>query len=93
MIIDFLKRIDHWAHYMRQYARWYLDGDLAAIASNPFGFPTRDPWVIERRDKILYERMVPHLKRGDAVAFVGVPHVAGISHMMSADGYEVGRGV
>jgi len=89
MIIDFLKRIDHWKHYTRLYTKWYLDGDLDAIASNRFGFPTRDPWVIDRRDKILYERMLPYLEAGDVTAFVGVPHVVGISAMMRADGFVV----
>jgi uncharacterized protein YbaP (TraB family) len=88
-IVDFMRRIDHWKSYMDNIAKWYLKGDVQQIASNPYGFPTRHPWVIERRDKIMYTRMLPHLARGRAAVFVGSPHVVGISRMLQAEGYEV----
>jgi hypothetical protein len=90
-IIDFLRRIHDWKSYTRDFVKWYLEADLEKISSNPYRFPTRNPWIIERRDAILYERMQPYLLEGDAVAFVGAPHVAGIIRMLSADGYEVSR--
>lgn len=88
-IIDFLKRIHHWKSYTRDFVKWYLEADLDNISSNPYRFPTRNPWIIERRDSIFYERMLPHLLEGDAAVFVGVPHVVGIMRMLSADGYEI----
>jgi len=88
-IINFLKRIDHWKSYTRDFVQWYLDADLEKISRNPYGFPTRSPWVIEHRDNVFCERMVQYLKEGNAAAFVGSPHVAGISRMLSDDGYEV----
>lgn len=87
-IIDFLKRIDHWHSYTRNFVTWYVNGELETMASNPYGFPTRNPWVIDRRDRIFYERMVEHLERGGAIAFVGTPHVVGIKRMLAADGYD-----
>jgi len=90
-IIDFLKRIHYWKSYTRDFVKWYLEADLDKISSNPYRFPTRHPWIIERRDAIFYERMLPHLQEGDAVVFVGVPHVAGIMRMLSSDGYEICR--
>ncbi len=90
-IIDFLRRIHDWKSYTRDFVKWYLEADLEKISSNPYRFPTRNTWIIERRDAILYERMQRYLQEGDAVAFVGVPHVAGIIRMLSADGYEVSR--
>jgi uncharacterized protein YbaP (TraB family) len=88
-IIDFLKRIDQWHSYTRDFVKWYLDGDLEAIHSNSYRFPTRSQAVIEDRDKVFYHRMVPHLEQGDAAAFVGIPHVMGINRLLSADGYEI----
>jgi hypothetical protein len=90
-IIDFLRRINDWKSYTRDFVKWYLEADLEKISSNPYRFPTRNAWIIERRDAILYERMQRYLLEGDAVAFVGVPHVAGIMGMLRADGYEVSR--
>lgn len=90
-IIDFLRRIHDWKSYTQDFVKWYLEADLEKISSNPYRFPTRNTWIIERRDAILYERMQRYLQEGDAVAFVGVPHVAGIIRMLSADGYEVSR--
>jgi uncharacterized protein YbaP (TraB family) len=88
-IIDFLKRIDQWRSYTGDFVKWYLDGDLEKMATNPYRFPTRRPSVIEDRDKVFYQRMVPHLEQGSAAAFVGIPHVTGISHLLSAEGYEI----
>jgi TraB/PrgY/gumN family len=81
-IIDFLRRIHDWKSYTSDFVKWYLEADLEKISSNPYRFPTRNTWIIERRDAILYERMQRYLQEGDAVAFVGVPHVAGIIRML-----------
>jgi uncharacterized protein YbaP (TraB family) len=32
--------------------------------------------------------MLPYLEEGDAVVFVGAPHIPGISEMLQADGYQ-----
>ncbi len=88
-IIDFLRRIDHWKSYMSNIVKWYLDSDLEQIASNPYGFPTRNPTIIERRDEILYRRMLPYLEQGDVAAFVGSPHVVGITRMLRENGFLV----
>ncbi len=90
-IIDFLKRIDQWKTYMREYVKWYLEGDLERIKSNRYGFPTRHPSVIDRRDEILYERMRPYVRKGGSVICVGAPHVLRITKMLLSDGYEVRR--
>jgi uncharacterized protein YbaP (TraB family) len=88
-MIDFLERIHHWKSYTRDFVKWYIEADLGKISSNPYRFPTRNPWIIERRDAIFYERMRQYLQEGDAAVFVGVPHVAGIMRMLSAEGYEI----
>ena len=44
---------------------------------------------IDHRDKIFYERMVEYLEQGDAVAFVGAPHVPGVSKLLREAGYQI----
>jgi len=88
-ILDFLGRIDRWKTYMDNIVTWYSTGDLEQIASNPYGFPTRNAYVIDRRDEIMYKRMLPYLERGKAAVFVGSPHLVGIHRLLRAGGYEV----
>lgn len=88
-IVDFLKRIDSWRHYTDDFLRWYLEGDLTTISRNPYGFPTRNPWVIDRRDAIFCEKMKPYLEQGRAAVFVGSPHITGITRMLSEEGYSL----
>lgn len=90
-IIDFLKRIDRWKSYTKEFATWYLSGDLERIKSNRFGFPTRHPRVIDRRDEILHDRMQPYLEAGNSVVCVGAPHIVGITELLYGSGYHVRR--
>ena len=52
-------------------------------------FPTRHRAVIDRRDRIFCERMLPYLEEGEAVVFVGAHHISGISEKLYADGYQI----
>ncbi|MEW6530608.1 MAG: TraB/GumN family protein [Thermodesulfobacteriota bacterium] len=90
-IVDFISRINQWDSYTRRFLKWYLAGDVDKIFSNPYGFPTREPGIMDRRDTILFERMLGHMDGGDAVAFVGVPHLARLRSMFSAVGFEVSK--
>lgn len=87
-IIDFLNRVDRWGEYAQEYAACYLDGDLKRLKSSRIGFPSRDSSIIDRRDRILFERMVTHLESGETIAFVGAPHIPGIRDMLHADGFQ-----
>lgn len=87
-IRHFLERIDHWNEYTREYVRCYLDGDLENLKSMWSRFPTRNSAVIGDRDEILYKRMLNYLEKGNAIVFVGAPHLRGISQLLHADGYE-----
>ena len=88
-IIDFLKRVDQWHELARDYVRGYLAGDLAQIKSKGLRFPSRHHSVIDHRDKIFYERMLEYLEQGNAVVFVGAPHVPGVSKLLCEDGYQI----
>jgi len=52
-------------------------------------FATRGPVVVGARDRILFERMKPVIEREAALAFVGFPHVPGVSQLLREDGYTV----
>ena len=88
-IIDFLKRVDQWQELTQGYVGCYLAGDLKQIKSKGLRFPSRHRSVIDHRDKIFYERMREYLEQGDAVAFIGAPHVAGVSKLLCEDGYQI----
>ena len=87
-IADFLKRIDRWDAYAQEYEKYYLDGDLEKLRSIVSRFASHRFSVIDGRDQILYKRMLVYLKKGDVVAFVGAPHIRGISRMLRANGYQ-----
>jgi uncharacterized protein YbaP (TraB family) len=88
-IRDFLSRAEEWEGYVKAYVKRYLRGDLDGLLSLSMGFPSRTASVIERRDEILFRRMLPYLSRGNAVAFVGAPHVRGIHPLLLREGYTV----
>ncbi|MFC1881989.1 TraB/GumN family protein [Thermodesulfobacteriota bacterium] len=88
-IIDFLKRVDQWHELAQDYVTCYLAGDLERIKSTGLRFPSRHHSVINHRDKIFYEGMLQYLEQGDAVVFVGVPHVRGVSKLLREDGYQI----
>jgi hypothetical protein len=88
-IIDFLKQVDRWPKLAREYAACYLAGDLETLRSKGLRFPSRHHSVLDRRDQIFFERVDEYLKQGDAVAFVGAPHVSGMSKLLREDGYKI----
>jgi uncharacterized protein YbaP (TraB family) len=88
-IVEFLKQVDRWPEQAQDYASCYLDADLGQLKSKGLRFPSRHHSVINHRDRIFYERMSDYLKQGDAVAFVGAPHVRGMSKLLLEDGYQI----
>jgi len=90
-IIHYLKKIEDWSKYTKAYVTCYLKGDMDALMSIPSEFPSRCSTVIDKRDPILYERMRVFFERGNAIAFVGAPHVKEIKKMFFRDGYEVAQ--
>jgi hypothetical protein len=86
--VHFLTHAD-WGRYRRDYVRHYLGGDLVALAAMAREFPSYCEPVIEDRDPVLVERMMPFLERGNAVAFVGIMHCRGIVALLRARGCTV----
>jgi len=88
-INDFFKGVDQWHELAQEYVACYLAGDLEQIKSKGLRFPSRHHAVIDHRDKIFYERMLEYLEQGDAVVFLGAPHVRGVGKLLSAHGYQI----
>jgi hypothetical protein len=88
-IIHFLKQVDHWETLANDYVKSYLKGDLEKLRLSGIRFPSRHHTVIDRRDEIFFERMRAELARGGVVAFLGAPHLKGMSRLLLADGYQV----
>ena len=88
-IVAFLNRVGQWHELARGYADGYLAGDLAKLKSQGLRFPSRHRSVINHRDKIFYDNMREHFITGDAVAFVGAPHVRGVSKLLRQAGFRI----
>jgi uncharacterized protein YbaP (TraB family) len=88
-IIDFLKRVGHWHDLAQGYIRCYLAADLEQLRSKGLRFPSCHPSVIDYRDKILCERMLKYLEQGDAVAFIGAPHVRVVCELLQGEGFQI----
>ena len=80
-------------YVMFAYSGWnaasYLAGDLETLRSKGLRFPSRHHSVLDRRDHIFFERLADYLNQGDAVVFVGAPHVSGLSKLLREDGYKI----
>jgi hypothetical protein len=88
-IVAFLKEVDQWSSHLEQHVSHYLKGDLDQWPSMTIGFPTRCASVLDKRDPILYERILPLLEKGKSCIFVGIPHVRAIKPLLIDEGYQV----
>jgi uncharacterized protein YbaP (TraB family) len=88
-IMFFLSQIDRWRIFAREYVECYLNGDLEKLKFTRVRFPSRHHSVINERDKIFHQRMRAELEQGQVVAFLGAPHLRGMSRLLMADGYRV----
>lgn len=88
-IIYFLNQVDRWKSFAREYVKCYLKGDLEKLKFTRVHFPSRHPSVIDERDKIFHQRMHAEIEQGQVVAFLGAPHLKGVSRLLMEDGYRV----
>ncbi|MEW5872322.1 MAG: TraB/GumN family protein [Chloroflexota bacterium] len=88
-IVDQLNEVDGWPAYVRRYVDTFLAGDLDGWLALSGRFPSRCPVVVGERDCILFERMLAAMQSRRVAAFVGAPHVPGVSHLLREHGYVV----
>jgi uncharacterized protein YbaP (TraB family) len=91
-IADFMRRCDQWNAYIRRYERRYLKGDLESLRADTAAFPTRTEPVIDRRDPILLERMLPLLEECRCAVFVGTLHLFNLLPLLAEAGFTVRKG-
>ncbi len=88
-IVRQLNDVANWDAYRREYVRLYLAGDLDGLVALTAGFVTRGPAVVGRRDSSMFAALRPFFDAGDTVAFIGFPHVPGVTHLLREAGYAV----
>jgi uncharacterized protein YbaP (TraB family) len=88
-IVAFLNQVDQWHDLAAGYADRYLAGDLKRLKSQGLRFPSRHRSVINHRDKIFFDNMLDDFNTGNAVAFVGAPHVRGMSKLLREAGFRI----
>lgn len=88
-IVRQLNDVENWEAYKNEYVQTFLDGDLEKMVTLTARFVTRGPVVVGARDRILFDRMTPIFERESALAFIGFPHVPGVTHLYRDAGYTV----
>jgi hypothetical protein len=88
-IVRQLNDVTRWDAYRREYVRLFLAGDLPGLIALTSGFVTRGPVVVGERDARMFAAMRPVCEREDAVAFIGFPHVPGVTRLFEEAGWTV----
>lgn len=88
-IVNFLKKSTHWKSYTEKFAKLYLKGKLDELMINTSEFPTRCESIIDKRDSVFFERILPHIKKGKSSIFVGITHILGLIRLMQKEGLKV----
>ncbi len=88
-IINFLRQIKKWHTYFKNFKKLYLKGELEGIMNLTIRFPTRCESIIDKRDPIFVERMLPFLEEGDTLFIIGITHIPGITKRLHEAGIYV----
>lgn len=88
-IIRFFRQCGKWSRFIRRNMRAYLKGDLEAMLGTSVEFPSRTDLVIDRRDALFLERMLPRIETGGCAVFVGSAHMFNLQKMLAQAGFSV----
>lgn len=88
-IINFLKQASNWQNYTEKYAKLYLKGKLQELMSLVSIFPTLCESIIDKRDPVLFERMLPYIERGKSLILVGITHIPGLIKLIEKEGLKI----
>lgn len=84
-----LNDVSNWETFKDEYVDYYLAGKLDELSALTGRFVTRGPVVVSARDQILFDRMKPIFEREDGLAFIGFPHIPGVTKLFQEEGYTV----
>jgi hypothetical protein len=88
-IANNLNGVHSWDGFKQDYVRFYLEGDLDRMIGVTGRFVTRGPIIVSARDQILFDRMEPIFAQENSLAFIGFPHVPGVTKLFRDRGYSV----
>ncbi len=88
-IIRFFRQCGLWKGFIHRNMRAYLKGDLEAMMGTSAEFPSRTDLVIDRRDALFLERMLPRISTGRCAVFVGSAHMFNLQKMLADAGFTV----
>jgi uncharacterized protein YbaP (TraB family) len=84
-----LNDVKNWSTYKKDYVKTYLSGDLEKMMALTARFATRTPATLGARDRILFDRMLRAVEHQNTLAFIGFPHVPGVTTLFRDSGYAV----
>ncbi len=88
-MINFLKEAPNWESYTEKYAKLYLKGKFQELIAATSIFPTRCESIIDKRDPIFFERMLPYIEIGKSSIFVGITHIPGLIGLIEREGLKI----
>lgn len=88
-IVNFLRQANSWIEYAEKFSKLYLEGKIDELMKVTINFPTRCESIIDRRDPVLFERMLPYVRSGYSLIFVGITHVPGLLKLFQRDGLKI----
>ncbi|MCX8026470.1 MAG: TraB/GumN family protein [Thermodesulfovibrionales bacterium] len=77
-IVRFLKKADQWEGHIERFQRLYLKGSMDELLKQTSEFPSRCESIIDNRDPVMFERMMPYIEKGKTLILVGIGHIPGI---------------
>ena len=91
--VDYIARqlndVKNWKSYKNKYVRTFIKGDLEEMMSLTSRSVTRGPVIVGKRDRIFFDRMKPVFESEEALAFIGFPHIPGVTKLFRDDDYTV----
>ncbi|MEN2985060.1 MAG: TraB/GumN family protein [Thermodesulfovibrionaceae bacterium] len=88
-ILRFFEKANFWEIYAKTYEKLYLEGQWNKLITHTAEFPSRCESIVDKRDPILFERMIPYLEKGDSLIVVGIIHTEGIIKRLLKEGWSV----
>lgn len=88
-ITDFFRQCGQWKKFINKNMKAYLKGNLEAMMGTSVEFPSRTDTVIDRRDEVFLQRMLPHIQAGRCAVFVGSAHMLNLQSMLNQAGFKV----
>ena len=88
-IVNFFRGCHHWSSYIKKHEEAYLKGNLKAMMGTSAEFPSRTEMVINQRDQVFLDRMLPFIQEGNCIVFVGSAHMLNLEGMIADVGFKI----